>query len=269
MNFAELLSFAFVQRAIIGALLLAIGCGLLSFFVVQRNLAFMGHGVAHSMIAGVGLGVLLDWPVLWPALTVALVAGVGIGWISSHERVSEDSAIGITLSGALAVGLILVSLKQGYITNLDVYLFGSLLTIRTLELYLLAAFCAAIVGLLLWRWKIFLMFSFDPEGAAVAGYPVTVFRYGLLIVISAMIAVAMKMVGILLVGAFLVIPAAAAVNWSAKALHVVWLAGILAAVGAIFGMIVSLTLNLPAGAAIVLALVALFGVSRVIGPYRK
>lgn len=269
MSLAELLAVGFVQRALLGALLLAIGCGLLSFFVVQRNLAFMGHGVAHSMVAGVGLAVLLDWPVFWPALGVAVLVGFSVGWISARSRVTEDSAIGITLSAALALGLVLVSLKQGYIGNLEIYLFGSLLTVLPSELILLAALCAIIITILLWRWKILLMFSFDPEGAAVAGYPVTLLRYGLLLVLAVMVALAMKIVGILLVGAFLVIPAAAALNWSASAARVVWLAALFAAIGAVIGMVFSLLTNAPAGAAIVLALVILFGVSRVVGTYRK
>jgi len=269
MDLTALLAIGFVQRAVLAALLLAISCGLLSFFVVQRNLAFMGHGVAHSMVAGVGLAILFNWPVLWPALIVAVLVGVGVGWISSRGTVSEDSAIGITLSAALALGLVLISLKQGYISNLEVYLFGSLLTVLPGELVVLGVLCTAILALLLWRWKTLLMFSFDPEGAAVAGYPVNVMRYGLLLALAVMVAVAMKMVGILLVGAFLVIPAAAAANWSARATHVVWISVLFAAVGAALGMIFSLLFNTPAGAAIVLALVVLFMVSRIAGPYRR
>ena len=268
MSFVELLTIGFVQRAMLGALLLAISCGLLSFFVVQRKLAFMGHGVAHSMVAGVGLAVLLDWPVSWPALLVAVLVGIGVGWISKRGQVGEDSAIGITLSAALALGLVLISLKRGYISNLEAYLFGSLLTVLPEEVWLLGSLCAAIVALLAWQWRMLLMFSFDPEGAQVAGYPVNVLRYGLLLALAVMVAVAMKIVGILLVGAFLVIPAAAAAYWSARAGHVIIYAALIGAIGALAGLGFSLAFNTPAGAAIVLALVVLFAVSRVVGPYR-
>lgn len=268
MSFAELLTIGFVQRAILGALLLAISCGLLSFFVVQRRLAFMGHGVAHSMVAGVGIAVLLDWPVFWPALMVAVLVGTGVGWISRRGQVAEDSAIGITLSAALAVGLVLISLKRGYISNLEAYLFGSLLTVLPEEVWLLGVLCLAIIALLAWQWRMLLMFSFDPEGAQVAGYPVNVLRYGLLLALAVMVAVSMKIVGILLVGAFLVIPAAAAAYWSARAGVVILCAALIAAIGALVGLCFSLLFNTPAGAAIVLALVALFAVSRAVGPYR-
>ena len=115
MTILELLAQGFVQRAILAAALLGLSCGILSFFVVQRKLAFMWHGIAHSMLAGVGLGVLFNWPVLWPATVVAALVSIGVGWITQREQISEDSAIGIALSAALAIGLVLVSLKQGYI----------------------------------------------------------------------------------------------------------------------------------------------------------
>ena len=172
MSLTELLAQGFVQRAILAAALLGIGCGILSFFVVQRRLAFMGHGVAHSMVAGVGIGVLLNWPVVWPAVAVAILVSLGVGWITRRGQVSEDSAIGVTLSAALAFGLVLVSLKRGYMMNLEGYLFGSLVAVLPADLYGLGALVLAIAVVALVFWKILLLFAFDPEGAAVAGYPV-------------------------------------------------------------------------------------------------
>jgi ABC-type Mn2+/Zn2+ transport system permease subunit len=166
------------------------------------------------------------------------------------------------------LGLILVSLKRGYLSNLDAYLFGSLLTILPEEVWLLAVLCALITIVLAWRWRILMMFSFDPEGARVAGYPVGALRYGVLLTLAVMVAVAMKLVGILLVGAFLVIPAAAAAYWSARAGVVIVCAALIAAIGALVGMAFSLAFNAPAGAAIVISLVILFAVSRLVGPYR-
>jgi manganese/iron transport system permease protein len=269
MSVFDLLAQGFVQRAMIAAALLGIGCGVLSFFVVQRKLAFMGHGIAHSMVAGVGIGVLLSWPVFWPALAVAILVSVGVGWIARRDQVSEDSAIGITLSAALALGLVLVSLKQGYITNLEGYLFGSLVAVLPADLVGLAMLAAAIILILLLWWRILLLFAFDPEGAAVAGYPAETMRYGLLLCLALTVAVAMKIVGILLVGAFLVIPAAAAGFWSTRPVRVVALSVSFALAASLVGMLFSLAVNAPAGASIVLVLMLLFLVGRVWGPYRK
>jgi zinc transport system permease protein len=269
MNLTELLAQGFVQRAIFAAALLGIGCGVLSFFVVQRKLAFMGHGVAHSMVAGVGLGVLFNWPVFWPALAVAVFVGLGVGWITRRDQVSEDSAIGITLSAALAVGLVMISVKKGYVNNLEAYLFGSLVTVMPADLLGLGLLVVVIAGIALVWWRMLLLFAFDPEGAAVAGYPVELLRNALLLSLALTVAVAMKIVGILLVGAFLVIPAAAAGFWSARAPRVVLLSVIFALVGSLSGILFSLMTNAPAGAAIVVALVLVFLAGRVLGPYRR
>ena len=253
----------------LAAAMLGIACGVLSFFVVQRKLAFMGHGVAHSMFAGVGLGVLLHWPVFWPALAIAVLVSVGVGWITKRDRVSEDSAIGITLSAALAFGLVLISLKQGYMANLEGYLFGSLVTVLPADLIGLGLLLLAVVGVALLQWKVLLSFAFDPEGAAVSGYPVDVLRYGLLLALALMVAVSMKIVGILLVGAFLVIPAAAAGFWTAIPGRVAWLSVGIAFVSALLGITAAVLLNAPAGGTIVLVLVILFLAGRIVGPYRK
>jgi ABC-type Mn2+/Zn2+ transport system permease subunit len=269
MTIAYLLAQGFVQRAVIAAALLGIACGVLSFFVVQRRLAFMGHGIAHSMVAGVGIGVLLSWPVFWPALAVAVLVAVGVGWIARRDQVSEDSAIGITLSAALALGLVLVSLKQGYVTNLEAYLFGSLVAVLPADVLGLAILAAAVGAAVLVWWRVLLLFTFDPEGAAVAGYPAEVIRYGLLLCLALTVAVAMKIVGILLVGAFLVIPAAAAGFWSTRPSRVVWLSVAFALVASLAGILFSVTVNSPAGASVVVMLMILFLCGRFLGPYRK
>jgi zinc transport system permease protein len=269
MSIAYLLAQGFVQRAVVAAALLGVGCGVLSFFVVQRRLAFMGHGIAHSMVAGVGIGVLLSWPVFWPALAVAVLVAVGVGWIAKRDQVSEDSAIGITLSAALAVGLVLVSLKQGYVTNLEAYLFGSLVAVLPADLFGLAILVGVVSAAALLWWRVLLLFAFDPEGAAVAGYPVETIRYGLLLCLALTVAVAMKIVGILLVGAFLVIPAAAAGFWSTRPARVVTLSVLFALAASLAGILFSIAVNSPAGASVVLMLMLLFLAGRILGPYRK
>jgi ABC-type Mn2+/Zn2+ transport system permease subunit len=221
------------------------------------------------MVAGVGLGVLLNIPVIWPAVAVAILVSLGVGWITKRDQVSEDSAIGITLSAALAFGLVLISFKQGYVTNLEGYLFGSLVAVMPADLISLGMLVFLIGAVTVSQWKPLLLFAFDPEGAAVAGFPVEILRYGLLIALALMVAVAMKIVGILLVGAFLIIPASAAGFWSTSPGKVATLSVALALFGALFGILISLLLNAPAGATIVLVLVIFFLIGRVLGPYRN
>ncbi|MBI5058218.1 metal ABC transporter permease [candidate division KSB1 bacterium] len=263
-----MLTLPFVQRALLAATLMALTGGLLSFFVVQRKLAFMGHGIAHSMIAGVAIGLVFDLPVVWPALAVALICAAGIGWVARNAKVSEDSAIGILLSAALAGGLLLISLRRGFLTHLESYLFGSIVAVMPGDLLVLGLLAAVTIGILGKYWRIISFYAFDPEGAQVAGYPVELFRYALLVLLAVTIAVVMKIVGILLVGAFLVIPAAAAAYWSPRAISVVLISAGIALVCAVGGMFAAIAFNLAAGPAIVAALVAGFAVSRLVGRYR-
>ncbi len=269
MSFSELITVPFVLRAIAAAVLLSLTCGLLSFFIVQRRLAFMSHGIAHSMVAGVGLGLLMNWPVFWPALGVSLAVALGVGWIARLGNVSEDSAIGIALATALALGLVLISYHKGYVSHLEGYLLGSILTVTGTDLLVLAAFAAAILIALWMFWPVLLMFSFDPERASLAGYPSEVIRYSLLVAVAVLVVVAMKVVGILLVGALLVIPSAAAVYWSARSHQVLILSAAISIFGSVVGMWFSLALNVTAGGAIVMILFCVFLVSRSLGPFRK
>lgn len=269
MSAFELLTTPFMLRALAAAVLLAISGGLLSFFVVERRLAFMGHGIAHSMVAGVAFALLFDWPVLWPAAAIAILVSLLIGWASRDGSLPEDSAIGIALSAAMAVGLLAVSLRRGYISHLESYLFGSILAVSTEDLLLIAALTALFLFAVIRWWRVLLFFAYDPEGAAIAGYPVRALRYALLLSLALLIAVAMKIVGILLIGAFLIVPAAAAVMWSAQAARVVLLSVAFAVVSALVGIYLTAALNASAGALIVLLLFLCFLVGRLWGPYRS
>ncbi len=269
MNMLDLLSLPFVQRALMAAVLLAVSCGVLSFFVVQRKLAFMGHGIAHSMVAGVGLGLLLGLPVFWPALVVALLISIVVGWISRSGAISEDSAIGISLSSALALGLVLISLQKGYVSHLESYLLGNVLSVLPSDLILLTALALLTTLSVVKYWSVLLMFSFDPEGTRVAGYPVDSIRYSILILIALLVAVSMKIVGILLVGALLVIPASAAVFWSARSSQVILLSTGIAVVCAAGGLVLAMVWNATAGAMMVLLLSIAFLFGRLFGPFRE
>ena len=264
-----------IMLPIIAAVLVGIVCGMQSFFVVYRKLAFMSHGVAHSMVAGVGLALLMHWPVFWPAIATALLVSLSVGWITRRGRILEDSAIGIALSAALAVGIFLSArhdhIHAGHGCNvhgLESFLVGSLSNVVASELLWLAVFSVVSLFLIVRYWKILVMFTYDPESCVIAGYPLEVIRYGILTGLALTIALTMKIVGILLVGAFLIIPAATAAFWSVRASGVLILSVVISLLGAVSGMIVADVFHTPPGATIVLALVVIFFVSRIIGRVR-
>jgi manganese/iron transport system permease protein len=254
------------------AALVGLICGLQSFVVVHRRLSFMSHGASHGMVAGVGLALLMHWPVFPLALLAALLISLGVGWITRKSSLGEDSAIGIMLSAFLAIGLLLAGV-HGHAHgddcgggHLDEYLIGSLENVQVYDLFFLAALAVIVVALLWIYWRPLRLFLFDPEGARVAGYPVEFIRMSLLTALALTIALSMNVVGVLLVGAFLVIPASAAGFWSARSSRVMILAAVFSLIAALLGTLLSVAIHVPAGPTIVLALVALFLISKILGP---
>ena len=158
---SEFLSYGFIQRALITGVLLAIPCAVLAFFVVLRRMAFIGVGISHAALGGVALGVVLGVsPVLAAALFSVGVAWV-IGWISGRGQISEDTAIGVFFPTAMALGVALISFSPTYRQDLMGYLFGNILSVRALDVWLLGALAAFSLLLLTCLFKELLFWGVD------------------------------------------------------------------------------------------------------------
>ncbi|MBK6764726.1 MAG: metal ABC transporter permease [bacterium] len=249
---------------LIVALLLGISCGAQSFLVVHRRLAFMGHGASHGMIAGVGLALYFHWPVFPIALLTALLFSLGVGLLPKRDDISSDSAIGIMLSAAVAFGLLLSSVHDQMHDDdcggghLEEFLVGLLTQVHVGDIYFLAALAVTVITLLGVYWKQILLFLFDPEGAQVAGLPVKLMHLGSLAILAITIALAMKIAGVLLVGALLVIPSATAGLFSNRASSVVVWSIILAGATSLIGAATAVNYDLSPGPIIVLLLFGVF-----------
>ncbi len=265
----EMLSLPFFQNALIGGILVVVMLSLLSFFVVLRRISFIGVGISHSALGGVALGVALRLNVT--VMTTLFCAGIAllIGLISRRGHLREDAAIGITFSGTMALGVTLIALSGSYTSSLFSYLFGSILSITTGDIYVIAIYCAAVIVLIGAFFKQLLHASFNEEIAAVTGVPVGFLHYMLLVLIALAIVASIKLVGIVLVAALLVLPAATAYQVArtyraALALSVVW--GIVSLVA---GLFLSYVLDLPSGATVVLCACVIFFVCFALSPRRK
>jgi zinc/manganese transport system permease protein len=254
----NLLQFPFMQRALIGAVLMGILGGLLGCFVTLRQLSFFSHAVGHAALVGVALGVLLQLNPTWMLLPFTLVFGVIVLYFVDKTDLASDSVLSIVLSGALAIGVILSSLIQGYRGDLMAVLFGDILAIDATDLVLtlLVLVGSSIFLLSTLRQQILLTLNLDV--AKVQGIPVELYRYGFVILLSLAVAVAIKAVGVLLVNAFLVIPAATAKLMSQQFSRFLLLSVVVGSSSSIFGILVSGILNLASGPSIVLVQFLLF-----------
>ncbi|MES1022404.1 metal ABC transporter permease [Gloeocapsa sp. BRSZ] len=259
----NLLQFPFMQRAIAGAMLMGILGGLLGSFVTLRQLSFFSHAVGHAALVGVTLGVLLQLNPTWMLLPFTLVFGLVVLYLIDQTDLASDSILSIVLSGALAIGVILSGLIQGYRGNLMSVLFGDILAINATDLVLtlLVLVGSSIFLLLTLRQQILL--TLNPAVAQVQGIPVQFYRYAFVVLLSFAVAIAIKAVGVLLVNAFLVIPAATAKLASDRFIRFLVMSVLIGATSSIVGMLVSGILNFASGPSIVLiqflVFVAVFG----------
>ncbi|MCM0593184.1 MAG: metal ABC transporter permease [Gloeotrichia echinulata IR180] len=247
-----LFQFPFMQRAIAGAVLMGILGGMLGSFVTLRQLSFFSHAVGHAALVGVALGVLLQLNPTWMLLPFTLVFGVIVIYFIDKTDLGSDSVLSIVLSGALAIGVILTSFIQGFRGNLMGVLFGDILAIDATDLILTLLVLVGGSIFLLSTLRQQILLTLNPDVAQVQGIPVQLYRYGFVVLLSLAVAVAIKAVGVLLVNAFLVIPASTAKLMSHQFNQFLLMSVIVGASSSVAGMMVSGIFNLASGPSIVL-----------------
>ena len=243
----KLLEFPFMQRAIVGAVLMGILGGMLGSFVTLRQLSFFSHAVGHAALVGVALGVLLQINPTWMLLPFTLVFGIIVLYFIDKTDLGSDSVLSIVLSGALAIGVILTSLIKGYRGNLMAVLFGDILAIDTTDLILTLLVLVGGSIFLLSTMRQQILLTLNPDVAQVQGVPVQLYRYIFVVLLSLAVAVAIKAVGVLLVNAFLVIPASTAKLMSHHFSRFLIMSVIVGSMSSIAGIIVSGIFNFASG----------------------
>ncbi len=257
MNLLEAVRLPFVQHALVAGILIALVAGYLGAFVVQRGMSFLGDGLAHAAFGGVALGLLLNIEPLYIAAPFTLLAALGIMWIRERTSLGSDTAIGVFFALSVALGVIFLSFRQQYTVDAFSYLFGSILFISVSDIWVAAAL-ALLAAVSCKMWSKWAYATFDREIAQVDGISTRRDDYLLIALIAVTVVVAVKLVGIVLIASFLVIPAAAArlVSRTFSMMTVVSIASAL--FSATFGLAISVRLNLPSGATIILIMSALF-----------
>jgi len=263
------LSYGFMQRALLAGILVAVLCGVLGFFVVLKRLSFIGVGISHSAFGGIAIGVLLGVDPLFAAAVFSTLVAWAIGWLSRKGRLHEDTAIGILFSSAMALGVALISLSSAYQVDLFGYLFGNILAVSPHDLWMLGGIVLVVLVGLVLTFKELLFLAFDEEVARASGLPVTALYFVLLTCLALAVVAAIRVVGLILVEALLVIPAAIGYQLARGYRSMLALAIGSAVLSAIVGLFASYVLNIAAGATIVLVLTLLFCVALAVARRRR
>jgi zinc transport system permease protein len=253
----EALEYPFIQRALIAGLMVAFLASYYGVFVVQRGLSFLGNGLAHAAFGGVALGLLLRREPLLIAVPFTVFISLAITWVRQRTTLASDTVIGIFFAVSMAAGIIFLALMEEYTADAFSYLFGSILAITETDLWVTGfVVLLAIMAQPLWgRWA---YATFDRELAMADRVPVVFDEYLLSILLSVTIVVSVKVVGIVLISAFLVIPAAAARLLVHKFSTMTWVSILIGVTSTVAGLWSSYWLDVPSGAAIVLIQAAIF-----------
>ena len=259
------LSYEFMQRSMLAAILVGIVCAVVGTYVVLRGMAFFGDALAHTILPGIALGYLFSGGarnfLFWWALGTAVLAALGIGVISKNSQIKEDTSIGIIFAGMFALGIALISTVRSYVVDLSHFLFGDVLSVSTQSLWLIVIFGGIVLLSIFAFYKEFATISFDPILAATLRLPVDFLNNLLLVLIAVTVAVSLQTVGVALMVAMLVTPAATAYLLTHRLSHMMILAAVFASLSGIIGLYLSFYLSIASGAAIVLTATLFFVVA--------
>jgi len=243
----DFMRYAFAAGAIVGLLAPAVG-----FFLVQRGMSLIGDGIGHVAFAGVAAGYLLGISPVATALVAAVLGAIAIEWLRTRHHTAGDQALALLFYTGIAAGVVMISAAGALNANLFAFLFGSILTVTRSDLALVASLGAVSLGLIAVLYRALLAASLDEEGARVSGVPVGALNVALATLAAVTIGVSMRIVGILLIAALMVLPviAASRVAWSVRSAILLAMA---IGIGSVFaGLTISFYADLAPGGAIVL-----------------
>lgn len=255
----------FLQKALITSVMVGIICGVIGCFIILRGMSLMGDAISHAVLPGVAISYLLGINFFIGAVVTGLLTALGIGFVSQNSRIKNDTAIGILFTSAFSLGIILISFLR---SSSDLYhiLFGNVLAVRPSDMWMTLIIGIIVLGAIYLFYKELLVTSFDPTMAAAYGLSTRLVHYLLMTMLTLVTVASLQTVGIILVVAMLITPAATAYLLTNRLSRMIFLSAGFGTISSIVGLYFSFTYNLSSGASIVLVATALFALVFVFSP---
>ena len=251
--FSDLISYQFLQNAFMAGFLVSIACGIVGTYIVARRLVFLSGGITHSSFGGIGIAYYYGLNPIFGAFVFSALSAIGIEYFADKTKMREDSAIGILWALGTAVGVIFVAMTPGYAPNLMSFLFGGLLGVTHLDRWIMLLLVIALTLLFAFGFRTILYVAFDKEFSITQGAPVKLINYLMMVLISLTIVMCIRVVGIVLLIALLTIPVVTANIFYKNFKNIMLSSVVWGFAGMMVGLYLSFELNLPSGAAIILA----------------
>ncbi len=252
---------SFLQYALLACILASIGCGCMGSYVVVKRIGFLSGGIAHTVLAGMGIAYFLGSNPIFGAIIVAIFAAILIGLINLYWHQDEDILIATFWSVGMAIGVLFISKSPGYDLDLMAYLFGNILLVSQQDLLLMFVLDCLLVLLVYVFYKQFLLIAFDQEFASIRGVPTKAMYILLLCLIALSVVLLIQMVGLILVMALLILPAASAARFTRTLFSMMQLSILFCLLASVGGLALSYQPDLPSGAVMVILSGILYGAS--------
>jgi len=257
----EILSYGFMQRAIISGVAIAILCSVVGLFLVLRRYSLFGDAIAHSSFGGIAAGLLIGIYPLWGAYIVSLFSALIITRIRQKFDISGEAAVAVLLSSGIAVGLILISLSGGFTVDIFSFLFGSILLVSVEDTILILGLTGAILIVILLLYRELIYSTFNEEQAKVSGIPVEKINYLIVFIAGITVVTSIQLVGILLISALFVIPNVSAIMYGRSFKQTALLSSSFAVSSVVIGILLSYVLDITPAGTIVLISITILAIS--------
>lgn len=257
----EVFSYSFMVRAFIGGAIVALIAPMMGTFLVIRRYSYMADTLAHVSLVGIAGGLLLNFDPIVGALAVTILASLGIENLRKVHGLFGESLLALFLSGSLAISAVLISLADGFNSDLFSFLFGSITTVSSSDLWQMGALAVVVVLVVAFAFDKFFLLSFDEDLAKVEGINTKVYNFLLIVLAALTVSVAIQIVGVLLIGALMVIPTLTAFLWRRSFMRTVIIAIVVAELSTFLGLYASYYLDLASGGTIVLLTLLCFLIS--------
>lgn len=264
----EILQYPFFQNALLGVVIISIASALIGTYITTRRMTFISGGITHACFGGLGLGYYLGVSPILSATIFAIASSLGVEWLSAKRAVRKDSAIAVIWALGMAVGILFIFMTEGYVPELNSFLFGNVLTITRSDLVLFAAFAGVLIAFYILFMPLIIACSFDADFARTRRLPVRFIDYAMIVFVAIAIVLTIRMIGIMLLMSLLSLPQMTAETLTRRYRSMILVSIVVSLIGCVGGLFASYWLSVPASATIVILLVVIFALSRVVSHLR-